>query len=497
MDGWPTRDLLSHRVRATPSATGLIDAETETTYTYAELDRAVNEALADRPTIDQSGSRPQVGIAARTTPEFAVALFATWRAGGVAVPLDTDAPTADSQARLDRLDLDLAIEVGHGGFAGADPACPVRSITAEPAEADRDADRRRAEWAPDETSLLLFTSGTTGRPKGVRLTHHNLVASATASAFRLGIQPDDRWFCPLPTDHMGGLAPIVRATLHGTAAVLEPGFDVERTGGAMADYGATGVSLVPTMLRRLLDRGWDPHDDLRFVLLGGAPAPVELIRDCEAVGVPVHPTYGTTETASQIATARHTEAFAAPDTVGSPLVTAEVTLVDPETGTPVDAGEAGEVVVDGPVVTPGYLDESATAAARGEFGLHTGDLARRDAAGRLTILGRLDDAIQTGGETVHPARVAEALESRPAVARAAVVGVPDAEWGERVVALVVPADGAAPDPSALRESLREDLAPHERPKEIALADTLPRTDTGTVDRPAVRDRFESDRSPTA
>jgi O-succinylbenzoic acid--CoA ligase len=224
---------------------------------------------------------------------------------------------------------------------------------------------------------------------------------------------------------------------------------------------------------------------------------VELIRDCEAVGVPVHPTYGTTETASQIATATPDSAFAAPDTVGSPLVTAEVTLVDPETGTPVDAGETGEVVVDGPVVTPGYLDGSATAAARGEYGLHTGDLARRDAAARLTILGRLDEAVQTGGETVHPARVAEALESRSVVAKAAVVGVPDAEWGERVVALVVPAEGAAPDPADLRDSLRDVLAPHERPKEIALADLLPRTDSGTVDRTAVRDRFESDRSPTA
>lgn len=496
MDGWPSRDLLAHRVAATPGATGLVDAATGTTYSYAALDRAVDLTVADLPAMDHDESRARVGITATTTTDFFVALFATWRTGGVAVPLDTSAPAGDRQARLDRLALDLAIEVGDGSFGPVDPGCPVVAAAVEPTEADPQLDRSTAAWGADETALLLFTSGTTDRPKGVRLTLGNLVASASASALRLGVQPDDRWHSALPTNHMGGLAPIVRSTFYGTAVVLEPGFDARRSAERLADHGVTGVSLVPTMLRRLLERGWEPHDDLRFVLLGGAPAPAALIRECETVGVPVHPTYGTTETASQITTATPEEAFAAPETVGSPLVTAAVTLVDPETGTPVDTGP-GEVVVDGPIVTPGYLDQSATAAARGKYGLHTGDLARWDGAGRLRILGRLDEAVNTGGETVHPARIADSLRSFPAVADAAVVGVPDADWGERLVALVVPRDGVAPDPADLRESLRDTLAPPQRPKEIALADSLPRTDSGTVDRTAVRDRFDSDRSPTA
>lgn len=488
MGEWPTTDLLVHRRRTTPGATAVIDAADGTAYSYRDLDDAVAsmaQTLSQSLTSSAAERRPRVGIAAEPSPEFAVALHAVWRTGAVAVPLAPAQLEPNGRDRFERLGLSLALETGVSAFESVDPGCPVIPASFRTDSGVESTDG--ATWRPGETALVLFTSGTTGSPKGVRLTHGNLLASAVGSAFKFGVRPDDRWHACLPPHHMGGLAPLVRATCYGSAVVLERGFDADRTPETMAEHRATGISVVPTMVRRLLDRGWTPHDALLVVLCGGAPTPPELVRDATDAGVPLCPTYGTTETASQIATARPSEAVAAPRTVGSPLLTATVTIVDPDEGTALDVGEVGEVVVDGPVVSPGYLDAPTPT---GEYGIHTGDLASRDASGRLEIHGRLDDAIQTGGETVHPARVVGAIRSLRAVRDCAVVGIPDPEWGERVAALVVLEDDEAVDLEDLRAALEADLAPFELPRTVETVDSLPRTPSGTIDREAARSHFD-------
>jgi O-succinylbenzoic acid--CoA ligase len=250
----------------------------------------------------------------------------------------------------------------------------------------------------------------------------------------------------------------------------------------------TGVSLVPTMLRRLLDSGWSPPDHLDVVLLGGAPASAELLDRCAARDVPVHPTYGTTETASQVATALPDQAFTHEGTVGQPLVNTTV-RIRAEDGTPVETGDVGQLVVDGPTVSPGYLDEGATAAAFDDEGFHTGDVGYRDQDGRLWVVGRLDDRIVTGGENVDPGEVVAVLRAHPDVAEAAVVGLPDPEWGERVAALVVPATGGDVDLEAVTAHCRDRLAGFKVPRVLGQASALPRTSSGTNDREAVRDRL--------
>lgn len=489
MGEWPSRDLLSHRRRTTPDATAVIDAADGATYRYRDLDDAVATTasrVTERLENTSEETRPRIGIAAEPSPRFAVAIHAVWRAGAVAVPLSPTQPVADRRARFDRLDLSLGIETDVSAFGSVDPACPIISVGS--ASTSSAESGNHAQWRPDETSLILFTSGTTGAPKGVRLTHGNLVASAIGSAFRLGIRPHDRWHVCLPTHHMGGLAPLVRATLYGTTVVLERGFDTEETPETMADHRTTATSVVPTMVQRLLDRNWTPHDALAVVLCGGAPTPPTLVHEATNAGVPLFPTYGTTETASQIATARPSAAAASPHSVGSPILPADVTIVDPDDGAPLGPGDVGEVVVDGPVVTPGYIDATTPV---GEFGLHTGDLASRDESGQLEIHGRLDDAIQTGGETVHPARVVEALRSLPEIRDAAVIGVADSEWGERVVALVEAGADHTVDTEAVRSSLETELAPHELPRTVVAVESLPRTASGTIDRAAARGRFEN------
>jgi O-succinylbenzoic acid--CoA ligase len=195
-----------------------------------------------------------------------------------------------------------------------------------------------------------------------------------------------------------------------------------------------------------------------------------------------------TETASQVVTARPQEAAAHPETVGRPLLFADVTVVG-EGGDPVDEGERGELVVAGPMVTPGYYgDEAATAATFGPYGLHTGD-AGRVVDGRVTVLNRLDDRIVTGGENVDPGEVVGVLREHPGVRDTAVVGIDDPEWGQRVAALVVPEPGTSLDAATLEAHCRDRLAGFKRPRTWAFTEALPRTASGTVERAAVRERL--------
>ncbi|WP_284009089.1 class I adenylate-forming enzyme family protein [Haloarcula pelagica] len=491
---WPTRDLVSHRVASTPERTAVIDAANGRAWSYRDLDERVDAVAArfateaDAETVD--GGR--VATLVDTRVGMASLLFGAMRAGVSLVPLNVDLEAASLAAQLDRVDPALLVcERGTERTAAEIADCPVASVDTPQSEGvtPLDTDNTPPDPAPlarDDEQVVLFTSGTTSDPKGVRLTVGNLVASATASAFRLGVSPEDRWLVALPTYHMGGLAPFVRAALYGTTVVVQRSFETGETATVLDEHDVTGVSLVPTMLSRLLDDGWEPPESVRTVLLGGGPADERLVERCRDRGVPVHPTYGMTETASQIATARPQTAFSHPGTVGQPLLFTDVTVVDG--GEPSAPGERGELVVDGPTVTPGYLDEARTGAAFGEFGFHTGDLGYRDEDGRLWVVGRADDRIVTGGETVVAGDVAAAIRTIDGVEDAAVVGVPDAEWGERVAAVVAGEVTAA----AVRSHCEAALAAYEVPKTIRVVDALTRTASGTVDRDAARRLFDAD-----
>ena len=508
---WPTRDLVAHRRDATPERTALVDVDEGARYTYRQLDREVDrlaralaraiESAPPRGTDDASrmpdGATTRVATLVGTRPAFVALFFATMRTGTTLVPLNVEETPAELESKLDRTDPSLLVcdrETESLALESWDG--PVRSID-EPADAGVESLRRGTSTVEDDrvdpvpldrtdVQLVMFTSGTSGDPKGVRITVGNLVSSATASAFRLGVLPDDRWLCCLPTYHMGGLAPVVRSAVYGTTVVLQRSFEPEATAKVLEEHEITGVSLVPTTLKRLLDSGWTPPNSLRFVLLGGAPASTKLLERCFETGVPVHPTYGMTEAASQIATATPEEARTYEGTVGRPLGFTDVTVLD-ERGRPLETNEPGELVVSGPTITPGYLDSAHTEEAFCEFGLRTGDMGYRDSGGRLWVVGRTIDRIVTGGENVDPEEVIEVLESHPGIDAAAVVGLPDEEWGERVAALLVPRNPADRPPSgAIRDHCEGRLASFKRPKTVAYVDALPRTPSGTVDRDAVR-----------
>jgi O-succinylbenzoic acid--CoA ligase len=307
-----------------------------------------------------------------------------------------------------------------------------------------------ARPVPDDVAVVIATSGSTGAPKGVELTRTALEASARASLDRLGAAGDERWLCCLPPSSVGGLMVLVRSLVLGTEPVLLPRFDV----APVAAADASAVALVPTMLARLLDAGADLAR-FRHVLLGGAAAPPALLARAA-----VTTTYGLTETCGGCVYD------------GSPLQGVEVEV----------EGE-GRIRIRGPVLARGYRDGLPLTGAGGW--LVTNDLGRI-VDGRLEVLGRADDVIVSGGANVVPARVEAALVEHPAVAEAAVVGRPDPEWGQRVVAVVVLRPGArAPDLAALRAFLADRLAPAELPRELTVTDRLPLLGSGKVDRRSI------------
>ncbi|MHB1225581.1 MAG: o-succinylbenzoate--CoA ligase, partial [Gemmatimonadaceae bacterium] len=368
--------------------------------------------------------------------------------------------------------------------AGYDRGGDVTRITDVESAADHVL---RATYEPDEPLAILYTSGTTGRPKGAVLTYSNFWWSAIGSALNLGLHADDRWLAPLPLFHVGGLSVLTRSAIYGTAAILHDGFDAARVSAAIDDERVTLVSLVPTMLGRLLDaRGDRPFpDSLRCVLLGGGPAARALLERCAALGVPVSQTYGLTESCSQATTLAPADALRKLGSAGMPLYPTELRVVGDD-GADVAAGDAGEIVLRGPTITPRYWnDAEATARALAGGWLRTGDVGRLDDEGYLHVLDRRDDLIVSGGENVYPAEVEGALLSHPAVAEAAVIGVPDAEWGQRVVAVVrlLVADTAADTDATLRLHCRTLLAGYKVPREIRFTTRpLPRTASGKLKR---------------
>jgi O-succinylbenzoic acid--CoA ligase len=499
-------DPLTHRAGASPEATALVDAASGESRTFAALDRGVDRTAERLAALGlDPGDRLAVAVSPR--PSAVDLVHACLRTGVVIVPLSPALTEPEYRARLAAA-APAAVVCDAGAAApvaaAAGEGTPVRSLdeasegsVVDPLAAVEPAGRVRHGWAADDPVVIPFTSGTTGEPKPVVLTARNLLASAGASALRLGLRADDRWLATLPLHHVGGLSPVLRLPLYGTTVVLRRSFEAGPAADDLDAHGITCVSLVPTMLERMLDARGTLADSLRVVLLGGAPASAALIERCRNYSVPVHPTYGMTETASQIATATPAEAFADPGTVGRPLMGYELRVVGPDGEC--EPGEPGEIVVSGPTVTPGYLDRpAATAEAFDDGGLRTGDLGVVDADGRLRVLDRIDERILTGGETVDPAEVGAALTDHPAVAEAAVVGLDDPEWGERVAALVVPAAADdPPDRAALDAHAAGRLAGHKRPRVVEVVDALPRTASGTVDREAVRDRLAAGRAASA
>jgi O-succinylbenzoic acid--CoA ligase len=308
------------------------------------------------------------------------------------------------------------------------------------------------------------------------LTRGNVAAAVESSQKRIGNSAADRWLLCLPLSHVAGLSIVWRSLAAGGCVVLHAGFDPVAVAGDLRSGRANMVSLVPTMLRRILHADPAPLAGIDVVLLGGAPAEPELITRAASAGLPVLQTYGMTETCSQVATVAPGETRSALGTVGRPLDGFSVTIRGDDDRAP-DPGAIGEIVVDGPAVSPGYLGEAP------RHGPHrTGDLGYLDPSGRLVVVGRLDDVIITGGENVYPDAVAAVVAALPGVRQCVVFGAPDEEWGEIVMAAVEVDDACDLD---LAEAVKEHLHDYEVPKRWLEVPRMPLLANGKVDRDAL------------
>ena len=317
----------------------------------------------------------------------------------------------------------------------------------------------------DAVCARVLTSGSSGTARPIGLTYGNFLWSAVGSAFNIGVDPDDRWLCCVPISHIAGLSIIMRSAIYGTTAVLHDGFDVDRVAAQLEEGGITVISLVTTMLMRLLEAGVDLSGP-RAILVGGGPVPEGPLEEALGRGATVVQTYGLTETCSQVTTLAPADARRKLGSAGRPLLTSHVRIRD------------GEILIQGPTVAPGRADESGW--------LHTGDLGHIDDEGFLYVRDRIDDLIVSGGENVVPAEVEEVLLRHPEVVEAAVVGREDPEWQQAVTAVVVLRSGATASTDDLRHHCAAALAGYKVPKRVELAAALPRTPSGKLMRRALR-----------
>lgn len=338
---------------------------------------------------------------------------------------------------------------------------------------------------PDQPALVIATSGSEGDPKGVVLSHGNLAAAAAASSQRLPLGPGDTWLACLPLHHVGGQSILTRCAQAGATARVLDAFSVEAVADALAGGShsptapITHLSLVPAMLDRLLAAGVAPGP-LRHVLIGGAALSRTLFNRAREAGWPLAVSYGLSECAAQVATWVNPGPDWQEGQVGSPLPGCRATV-----------REDGRLVLQGPQVMWGYLNPQGQPGqglempedSNGTPAFVTGDLAAQDEAGRLTILGRADDMLISGGINVHPAEVESLLLACPGIADAGVTALPDPVWGDRLVALV--AGTIAPD--ALLQWCREHLPSSRRPRRLHRVESLPRNPMGKLQRPALRE----------
>jgi len=480
-----TREFFRTAARI-PDRVAVIDGDRRVT--YGELAVLARRAAAS---ICRETGRNNVGIYLPASAGFKIALFGVLAAGKVAVPLNLFLAGAELGYIIEHAELDLVLTCRE--LAGKLPADAARAMlieeiiatesTIEPAEDDH-----------DDLAVLLYTSGSTGRPKGVRLSHRNLLSNALGSARAGGFSEDDRVLGALPPFHTFALTTTVLAPLLVGASVSTlPRFHPE-TALDLAATGEISVVLGVPSMYRLMARAQKarprPLKGLRIVVSGGERLPEKIRADFEAAfGTEIHEGYGLTECSPVVAINRPGENR--PGTVGRPLEHLEVQITDAG-GQALPPGEEGEVWVRGDSVMRGYhRDRDETSRALHPDGwLRTGDLGRLDADGYLAITGRIKELIIVGGENVHPSEVETALAAHPGVAECAVIGVPDAQRGEQVVAFVVRSPGTGDAPAEIKAHCRGRLAGYKVPRKVLFVDELPKLPTGKVNRRELAERLK-------
>ncbi|MEU0400719.1 long-chain fatty acid--CoA ligase [Streptomyces sp. NPDC006197] len=457
--------------------------------TYAELDERSARAAA---LLRSEGVRPgdRVALMLPNVPEFVVLYYGVLRAGAVVVPMNPLLKTRETEFHLADSGAVRLFEWHQAPGEGAQGAAAagVRHTAVEPTAFAATLARHEplpevAATDDEDMAVLLYTSGTTGRPKGAVLSHAGLRHNTEVNSVHIQrMTPEDVVVGCLPLFHIfGQICTMSAAVRSGACLVMIPRFDPGAVLEAIARERATVFEGVPTMYAALLQHPSEADvSTLRTCISGGASLPVEILHGFERrFGCPVLEGFGMSET-SPVVTFNHPERPRKAGSIGTPIRDVEVRLLD-DKGQDVAPGGIGELAVRGPNVMKGYWNRpEETEAAIPDGWLRTGDLARADEDGYLYIVDRKKDMIIRGGYNVYPREIEEVLHEHPAVALAAVVGVPHAELGEEVAAAVVLRPGAQVLPDELREYVKERVAAYKYPRRVWLTDALPLGPSGKI-----------------
>lgn len=470
-------------------------------WSFAEL-AGQAERLARQLATAGVNAGNRVALLASNGLAYVACVHALTRLGAILVPLNARLSVAELRWQIE--DVQAVLLISDAGMAERareiDTALPQAFLQTSYSEPDRaDVTLLAREGNPyiesevslrslidlDATQVIMYTSGTTGRPKGVLITYGMQWWNALGSALNLGHRSDDCWLACLPLFHIGGLSILIRSVIYGISVILLEKFDERAVNQAIRREGVTIISVVAVMLQRMLDAleseggGVSYPATLRCVLLGGGPASRPLLERCASQRIPVAQTYGLTESCSQAVTLVPADALRKPGSAGRPLLPVQLQIL--HEGRPVQAGEPGTIYLKGPTITPGYADRPAeTAEAFRDGWFCTGDLGYLDADGYLYVLDRRSDLIISGGENVYPAEVESVLLAHPAVAEAGVCAQDDPRWGQVPIAFVKLHPGQHVASTILLEHARQHLASYKVPRSITFVEELPRNSAGKL-----------------
>jgi O-succinylbenzoic acid--CoA ligase len=418
-----------------------------------------------------------VALLVKNKPETIFLIYALQQLGAAAVMLNTRLTAAEISWQL--ADSESKLLIYDEEFADLADGVQNQNERMQKASIQELKERKprrtsiQEEWNMDDVCSIMYTSGTTGNPKGVLQSYGNHFWSATGSALNLGLREDDLWICAVPLFHISGYSILMRSIIYGMTIRLYERFDEEDINNKLINGEGTIISVVAVMLQRLLNNleGRSYSSRFRCMLLGGGPAPKPILEQCAQKGIPVFQTYGMTETSSQIVTLPPEYSLSKLGSAGKPLFPSQIRIM--EDGKVLPPLKAGEIVVKGPNVTKGYLKREEANRERFRDGwLFTGDIGYLDEDGFLYVLDRRSDLIISGGENVYPAEIESVLTGHPDVVEAGVIGVHDERWGQVPVAFLV-AKREIPE-EELSDYCQTRLAKYKIPKRFFTIPALPR-----------------------
>ncbi|WP_433731258.1 class I adenylate-forming enzyme family protein [Nocardia sp. CA-129566] len=449
------------------------------------------QKYADRLSKAGIGVGDVVAVMLPNRLELIVALFAAWRLGAAATPIGPSLTSAEVEYQLNdsRARVLVCADDGESGQVDVPQRLSVPELDRHEG---RVGDAEVTEFSNEALALIIYTSGTTGRPKGVELTHANIMAMAETMVAGMRLTAEDHSLLILPLFHVNGivvsvLSPLLAGGQTTVAGRFSPQTFFDRVEAARPTY----FSAVPAIYAMLSALPYEIRPDtssVRFALCGAAPMPVELLARFEQrYGVPIYEGYGLSE-GTCASTGHPLDGVRKPGTVGIALPGQEIAIVDSD-GNFLGAGSVGEVVIKGPTVMRGYLGRpEETAQVIVDGWLHTGDVGRIDADGYLTLVDRIKDMIIRGGENIYPKEIESAIYTHPQVLEAAVIGRAHPVYGEVPIAFVSYRDGAAIEPEQLLDLLRETLAGYKLPELIVTVEEIPKNPVGKIDKRTLRAR---------